>query len=74
MPSIIGGPIKIVSVSGGGTVNWGDTGFVAPKNATKSYTGSGGGITGDFTSTYNGISNTNTIDPDVIDGSTSSGT
>lgn len=74
MPSLIGGPIKFVSVSGGATVNFGDTGFIAPKTASKSYSGSGGGITGDFGASITGVSNTNTIDPDLIDNNTSSAT
>ncbi|HEU4964364.1 MAG TPA: spore germination protein [Bacilli bacterium] len=69
MPSLIGGPIKIVSVAGG-TVNFGDTGVIAPKSASKSYSGAGGGLTGDFSVSINGISNTNTLDPDVIDDNT----
>lgn len=74
MPSLIGGPIKFVSVSGGATVNFGDTGFIAPKTASKSYSGAGGGLTGDFAASYTGVSNTNTVDPDVIDTNTNSAT
>ena len=74
MPSLIGGPVKFVSVSSGANVNFGDAGFIAPKLSTKSYSGSGGGLTGDFSSAYNGISNTNTADPDVIDSNVNSGT
>jgi len=72
MPSIVGGPIKIVEVSGG-SVHFGDTAIVAPKSASKSYSGSGGGNTGDFASSWNIISSTNTLDPDVIDSNTASG-
>ncbi|MGZ4134092.1 MAG: spore germination protein [Tumebacillaceae bacterium] len=74
MPSLVGGPIKFVSVSGGATVNFGDTGFIAPRTAAKSYSGAGGGLTGDFAASYTGISNTTTIDPDVIDNNTLSNT
>lgn len=74
MPSLVGGPIKFVSVSGGATVNFGDTGFIAPKTAAKSYSGSGGGLTGDFSTSFTGISNTNTVDPDLIDTNTASNT
>lgn len=73
MPSLVGGPIKFISVSSGSTVNFGDTGFIAPKNTSKSYSGSGGGLTGDFSAAYNGISSTNTADPDVIDSNINSG-
>jgi spore germination protein PF len=68
MPSLIGGPIKIVSNSG--TVLFGDTGFISPKAPSKSYTGSGSGHTGDFQVSINGISSTNIIDPDVLDNNT----
>ncbi|MFD2171795.1 spore germination protein [Tumebacillus lipolyticus] len=72
MPSIVGGPIKIVSISGG-TVLFGDSGFIAPKSPSKSYTGSGSGNTGDFSVSINGISNTATVDADVLDNNTNSG-
>lgn len=72
MPSVVGGPIKIISISGG-TVIFGDSGFIAPKEAAKSYSGAGGGLTGDFSVSINGISSTNTVDPDIVDGSTNSG-
>ncbi len=66
MPSIIGGPLKILEISGGSVI-FGDTAIIAPKNTGKSYSGSGGGLTGDFPMTITGISSTNTADPDVID-------
>lgn len=72
MPSLVVGPFKIVSISGG-TVNFGDTGFIAPKAASKAYTGSGGSLTGDFPVTISGISNTNTIDVDAIDDNVATG-
>ncbi len=71
MPSFIAGPFKIVSISGG-TVVFGDTGFVAPKSASKSYSGSGGGFTGDFSFSINGLNYTITVDPDLIDDNTNS--
>ena len=74
MPSLVGGPIKFVRVAGGATVNFGDTGFIAPKSTSKSYSGSGGGLTGDFASSINGIANVNTADPDAIDNNINSGT
>ncbi|PWK05037.1 spore germination protein [Tumebacillus permanentifrigoris] len=72
MPSIIGGPFKIVNVSGGDVV-FGDVGFIAPKSASKSYSGSGGGLTGDFGVSISGVSSTNTVDVDGIDTNTVSG-
>jgi spore germination protein PF len=73
MPSLVGGPIKIINISGGGTVIFGDTGFIAPKHASKTYAGSGGSLTGDFPVSINGISNTTTVDPDVIDSNNNMG-
>lgn len=72
MPALVGGPIKIISVSGG-NVTFGDTGFIAPKESAKSYSGSGGGLTGDFPVSINGISNVNTFDSDAIDSNTTAG-
>ncbi|RAV22501.1 spore germination protein [Paenibacillus contaminans] len=68
MPSIVLAPIKISSVSG--QVNFGDVFQIAPKSASKSYSGSGGGNTGDFSQTFSLISLTNTIDPDLVDSTT----
>lgn len=72
MPSIIGGPLKFVNVSGGDVV-FGDVGFIAPKTSSKAYSGAGGGLTGDFGVTISGVSSTNTVDPDVIDSNTVAG-
>lgn len=65
MPSIIGGPINITSAEG--QVNFGDTFYIAPKNTGKTASGSGSFNTGNFVSTFNGVSATNPIDPDAID-------
>lgn len=65
MPSIVG-PVKINSV-GGGSVNFGDSFYVAPKSSSKTAAGSGGFITGDIVNTNSGISATNFIDPDLVD-------
>lgn len=51
---------------------FGDTGFIAPKATSKSYSGSGGGLTGDFSAAINGLNYTITSDPDVVDNNTSS--
>ncbi|WP_257347030.1 spore germination protein [Pseudalkalibacillus decolorationis] len=67
MPSIILAPIKITSVSTEGTVNFGDTLYIAPKSTAKSSSGSGGGNTGDFMLVNNVWNVTNTIDPDISD-------
>jgi spore germination protein PF len=66
MPAVVG-PIKITNVSSGAVVQVGDSLYIAPKVATKTQIGSGGFNTGDFIMTNNGISFTNTFDPDVFD-------
>ncbi|WP_191561575.1 spore germination protein [Metabacillus idriensis] len=65
MPSIIGS-ISINTVSGG-VVNFGDSFNISPKSVSKAITGSGGGNNGNFITVNNGISKTNSIDPDVND-------
>lgn len=65
MPSIILAPFKINGAEG--EVTFGDVLQVNPKSTSKSYSGSGGGITGDFSATYSVISLTNTLDTDAID-------
>jgi spore germination protein PA/spore germination protein PF len=66
MPSIIGN-VKIVSSSG--VVQFGDCLNISPTSTSKSYAGSGSFITGDFPVSNNGISATNTNDPDIADAS-----
>ncbi|WP_018131637.1 spore germination protein [Effusibacillus pohliae] len=66
MPAILGA-LKVISVGSGGVVHIGDVGIIAPKTATKTYAGSGSFNTGDFPSTYNVISSTNTNDQDLVD-------
>lgn len=68
MPSIVISPIKITHVSGNGTVNFGDVFQIAPKSTNKTFSGAGGGNTGDFMQTNSLFSMTNTLDPDVADG------
>ncbi|OEH94396.1 spore germination protein [Bacillus solimangrovi] len=65
MPSIICGPININSISG--IVNFGDSLNTSPKTSSKVISGSGGGNTGNFVNTNNGISLSNNFDPDVVD-------
>lgn len=65
MPSIVG-PVNINSV-GGGNVNFGDSFYIAPKSTSKTYAGSGGFNTGNIICTNNGLSSTNTNDPDAAD-------
>ncbi|CCQ92470.1 putative spore germination protein GerPF [[Clostridium] ultunense Esp] len=72
MPSIVG-VVKVISVSSSAVVNFGDVLNMAPKSATKTYAGSGSFSTGDFPVTYNPISSTNTVDPDLFDNDTLSG-
>lgn len=65
MPSVINGAIKFTSVSGG-TINFGDTAIIAPKNVTKEAAGAGG-TTGDFSRAYTGVSNTNMMSSSGVD-------
>ncbi|WP_096155200.1 MULTISPECIES: spore germination protein [Bacillus] len=65
MPAIVG-PVAINSISGG-AVNFGDSFYLSPKSASKTNAGSGCFNTGNFIVTNNGLSATNTIDPDVND-------
>lgn len=65
MPAIIG-PVHINNV-GGGTLNFGDSFYISPKGTGKSHAGSGAFNTGNFIISNNGLSATNTIDPDAND-------
>lgn len=67
MPSIVGA-FKVVSNSG--TLNNGDSFIIAPTSSTKSYSGSGSGVTGDFSATFNIFSAVLVNDPDIVDDST----
>jgi spore germination protein PF len=66
MPAVVG-PIKITSISSGAVFQVGDALYISPKSASKAQAGSGGFNTGDFIMTNNGISLTNTFDPDLFD-------
>jgi hypothetical protein len=70
MPAIIGN-IKIVSVGSSAIVQFGDAIFLSPSSSSKTFAGAGSFLTGDVPQTYNGISLTNTNDPDVVDDSVS---
>ncbi|MZQ84968.1 spore germination protein [Paenibacillus sp. 5J-6] len=64
MPSFVG--IFNIIRNEGSLVN-GDTLVIAPTSAAKSYSGSGGGITGDFAVSNVLFSATISLDPDVVD-------
>jgi len=66
MPSIVGN-IKILSVGPSSVVQIGDAVQLSPQSTSKTYSGAGSFNTGDFPSTFNAISSTNTNDPDVVD-------
>lgn len=66
MPAFVGN-IKIVSVSSSAVVQFGDALIIAPKSTSKTFAGAGSFLTGDFPVTNNGVSLTNTLDPDVVD-------
>ncbi|MEQ6389949.1 spore germination protein [Bacillaceae bacterium S4-13-58] len=68
MPSIITGPININEA--GGTLVFGDTFYIAPKESSKSASGSGSFNTGNVIVTNNGVSSTNPLDPDTVDQAT----
>ncbi|WP_373281398.1 spore germination protein [Paenibacillus macerans] len=72
MPAIVGN-VKIINISSGGVVQFGDTLVISPQTATKTFAGSGSFNTGDFPVTNNGLSTTLTIDPAVVDGSVTKG-
>ncbi|WP_078408625.1 spore germination protein [Priestia abyssalis] len=64
MPAIVG-PVNIGNA--GGIVTFGDVFYISPKETSKSASGSGAGNTGNFIITNNGLSATNTLDPDIAD-------
>jgi spore germination protein PF len=66
MPSIVIGPIKFNNVSGG-SINFGDSFNISPKNISKSANGAATGGNGDFHFVFSGKSITNSVDPDVVD-------
>lgn len=68
MPAIVG-IVKIDGVSQGAIVQFGDALQLRPSSTSKSYAGAGSFITGDLARTNNGISATNTNDPDAVDNS-----
>lgn len=63
---VITGPVQILNI-GGGVTQFGDSLFISPKEAAKSFAGSGGFNTGGMVVANNGISSTNTLDPNIID-------
>jgi hypothetical protein len=70
MPSNIMGSVKITAISGG-TINFGDTAIIAPKNASKTTEGAGGTV-GDFSVSVTGINNTNSFSSSGVDTTTKS--
>ncbi|MGX6442295.1 spore germination protein [Neobacillus sp. K501] len=65
MPAIIG-PVQIINVSGG-IVQFGDTVYISPKSAAKTFAGSGGFNTGAIIITASGLSGTNVLDTNLVD-------
>lgn len=68
MPAVVG-YVKIVSVSSGSIIQFGDAVEVSPSSNSKTYAGSGSFLTGSLTNSNNAVSATNTLDPDVQDNS-----
>jgi spore germination protein PF len=54
-------------VGGAAIIEFGNTVFISPKSATKSYHGSGSSNTAGQVNTINGVSTTGTIQSDLID-------
>lgn len=67
MPANIFGSIQINTISGNGVVEFGDSLLVSPKAASKTPAGAGAINTALIVVTNNGLSNTNYIDPNVLD-------
>lgn len=67
MGAFIGGPLSINTIGGQAIVNFGGTLFISPKNASKSFNGSGGGHTSAISFGFYGPSATNTVDNNVIE-------
>nr|WP_295971198.1 spore germination protein [uncultured Bacillus sp.] len=65
MPAFVG-PVQIINI-GGGNVQFGDTLNIAPKNNSKTTSGSGSGNTGGLVVTNSGISCNNHFDTNLID-------
>ena len=64
MPSFVG--VFNINSNGGSLIN-GDSCVVAPTSASKTYSGAGGGVTGDFSVINSLFSATITFDPDVVE-------
>jgi len=62
------GNFKIVTNEG--IIQAGNTFIIAPATTGKTNAGSGSFITGDLSNTFNLLSATNTVDPDIVDSST----
>lgn len=67
MPSFVGA-FKVVSNEG--NLVTGDVLVVSPTSASKTYSGAGGGLIGDFSVANTVFSATVTFDPDLVDSST----
>lgn len=66
MPAVIGF-VRIVSVGSAAIVQFGDAVFLSPSSSSKTFAGAGSFLTGDLPMTNNGLSLTNTNDPDGVD-------
>lgn len=68
MPAVVGF-VNIVNIGSSGVVQFGDTFQLSPTSTSKTYAGSGSFLTGSLANANNGVSATNTLDPDVQDAS-----
>lgn len=65
MPAIIG-PVQIVNI-GGGTIQFGDCLYIAPKSNSKTNAGQGAFNTGGIVISNNGLNSSNVLDCNLID-------
>ena len=70
MPAVVGF-VKIINVGSSGIVQFGDSVQMSPSSTSKSYAGSGSFLTGSLANSNNAVSATNSLDPDVVDSSSS---
>ncbi|MFB9330615.1 spore germination protein [Paenibacillus aurantiacus] len=70
MPAVVGF-VNIVSLGGSSIVQFGDSVQMSPSSNSKTYAGSGSFLTGSLSNSNNAVSATSTLDPDLIDNSSS---
>ncbi|HZG70062.1 MAG TPA: spore germination protein [Chondromyces sp.] len=66
MPAIVGA-VQVISIGSSGVFNVGDVYQIQPISNSKTFSGAGSFNTGNGLTVYNGPSNTNTFDQDLVD-------